>query len=199
MKYSPSRAPSSSCASLLRSQLQYSPVCTSGPVVCRGRWRPNPSFCFPNVHYNLNHLHLGPPRSQRRFCGCVFLLRSPEPIVTLDWIYFWGRDIGCVPVLVLLSMKPCFNGLACHTHPEVWLVSTCKWKSIPENPSMFSMLQRVQYVFFFTYALQPLRRIVRSWLDVSTFATRRVHACHYARAPSGGRWNCWREMSGNFA
>jgi hypothetical protein len=40
-----------------------------------------------------------------------------------------------------------------------------------------------------------LRLIVRSWLDVPTFATRRLHA----RAPSGGRWNCGREMSGNFA
>jgi len=40
---------------------------------------------------------------------------------------------------------------------------------------------------------------VRSWLDVSTFATRRLYACHYARAPSGGRWNCGQEMSGNFA
>jgi len=38
----------------------------------------------------------------------------------------------------------------------------------------------------------------RSWLDVPTFATRRLHACHHARAPSGGRWNCGREMSGNF-
>ena len=50
-----------------------------------------------------------------------------------------------------------------------------------------------------TYALQPSRLIVRSGLDVQTFATRRLHACHHARAPSGGRWNCGREMSGNFA
>jgi len=39
---------------------------------------------------------------------------------------------------------------------------------------------------------------VRSELDVPAFATRRLHACHHARAPSGGRWNCGREMSGNF-
>jgi hypothetical protein len=43
-----------------------------------------------------------------------------------------------------------------------------------------------------------LRLIVRSVLDVPTFATRRLHACHYARAPSGRRWNCGREMSGKF-
>jgi len=44
-----------------------------------------------------------------------------------------------------------------------------------------------------------LRLIVRSWLDVPTFATRRLHTCHHARAPSGRRWNCGREMSSNFA
>jgi len=44
-----------------------------------------------------------------------------------------------------------------------------------------------------------LRLIVRSWLDVPTFVTRRLHACHHARAPSGERWNCGREMSSNVA
>jgi hypothetical protein len=39
---------------------------------------------------------------------------------------------------------------------------------------------------------------VRSGLDVRTFATRRLHACHRARAPSGRRWNCGREMSLKF-
>jgi len=29
-----------------------------------------------------------------------------------------------------------------------------------------------------------LRLIVRSWLDVPTFATRRLHACYHATAPS---------------
>jgi hypothetical protein len=43
------------------------------------------------------------------------------------------------------------------------------------------------------------RLIVRSGLDVPTFVTRRLHACHHARAPSGGKWKCGREMSGNFA
>ena len=39
---------------------------------------------------------------------------------------------------------------------------------------------------------------MRSVLDVQTFATRRLHACHHAREPSGGRWNCGREMYGKF-
>ena len=58
---------------------------------------------------------------------------------------------------------------------------------------------QVRILLFFIYALQPLKLIVRSGLDVPTFATRRLHACHHARAPSGGRCNCGREMSGNFA
>ena len=53
--------------------------------------------------------------------------------------------------------------------------------------------------FFSTTHCSLLRLIVRSGLDVPTFATRRLHVCHHARAPSGGRWNRGREMSGNFA
>jgi hypothetical protein len=55
------------------------------------------------------------------------------------------------------------------------------------------------YYYLQTYTLQPSRLIVRSGLDVSTLATRRLHACHHVRAPSGGKWNCGREMSGNFS
>jgi hypothetical protein len=43
-------------------------------------------------------------------------------------------------------------------------------------------------IIIFNYALQPLRLIVRSGLDVPTFATRRLHTWHYARAPNDGRW-----------
>jgi len=55
------------------------------------------------------------------------------------------------------------------------------------------------FVCFVQLRTAALRLIVPSCLDVPTFATRRLHACHHARAPSGGRWNCGREMSGNFA
>ena len=54
-------------------------------------------------------------------------------------------------------------------------------------------------IIIFNYALQPLRLIVRSGINVPTFATRRLDACHHARSPSGGRFNCGREMSCNFA
>ena len=60
---------------------------------------------------------------------------------------------------------------------------------VPENKN--------KLCFFTTHC--SVRLIVRSELEVPTFATRRLHACHDARAPSGGRWNCGREMSGNFA
>jgi hypothetical protein len=51
---------------------------------------------------------------------------------------------------------------------------------------------------FIQLCTTALRLIVWSWLDVTIFTTRRLHACHHARAPSSGRWNCGRELSGNF-
>jgi hypothetical protein len=57
----------------------------------------------------------------------------------------------------------------------------------------------LMFIYFSTMHCSLLRLIVRSGLDVPTFATRRLHVCHHARPPSGGRWNCGREMSGNFA
>ena len=60
-------------------------------------------------------------------------------------------------------------------------------------------LNGLSWIFIiFIYALQPSRLIVRFGLDVPTFATRRLHACHHARAPSSWRWNCGREMPGTF-
>jgi hypothetical protein len=53
-------------------------------------------------------------------------------------------------------------------------------------------------IIYTTTHCSLLRLIVRSGLDVPTFATRRLHACHHARAPSGGKWNCGRDMSGKF-
>jgi len=44
-----------------------------------------------------------------------------------------------------------------------------------------------RFCLFIQLRTAALRLIVRSCLDVSTFATRRLHACHHARAPSGGR------------
>jgi hypothetical protein len=64
--------------------------------------------------------------------------------------------------------------------------STCVWL-------------RVCFVCLFIQLLTAaLRLIVRSWLDVPFFVTRRLHACHHTRAPSGERWNCGRKMSRKF-
>jgi len=67
------------------------------------------------------------------------------------------------------------------------------------NKSPYKLLHGYMYVICFFTTHCTLRLIVRSELDVPTFATRRLHACHHARAPSGGRWNCGPEMSRNFA
>jgi len=66
------------------------------------------------------------------------------------------------------------------------------------NKVSLILLQSDFYFIYTTTHCSLLRLIVRSGLDVPTFATRRLHACHHARAPSGGRWNCGREMSGKF-
>jgi len=63
--------------------------------------------------------------------------------------------------------------------------------------SLLSAGTRLCYVSLLRTA--ALRLIVQSELDVPTFAIRRLHACHHATAPSGRRWNCGREVSGNFA
>jgi len=81
-------------------------------------------------------------------------------------------------------------------------ISFCTAVSIilPENKHVeYIKNYNINLLLFSTYALQPSKLIVRSGLDVPTFAARRLHACHHARAPSGGRWNCGREMSENFA
>jgi len=61
-----------------------------------------------------------------------------------------------------------------------------------------NLIMPLWWCLFIQLHTAALRLIVRSWLDVPTFGTRRLHACHHARAPSGGRWNCGRETSGNF-
>jgi hypothetical protein len=89
-----------------------------------------------------------------------------------------------------------------------WLTSpmgvTCGGRERGKYPSnIFCYLRIVllanEFFFFIQLRTAALRLIVRSWLDVPTFATRRLHACHHASAPSVGKWNCGREMSGSFS
>ena len=68
--------------------------------------------------------------------------------------------------------RPIIRNLKLHWQPLVYH----KWR----------VVGRVLLLLLFsTYALQPSRLIVRSGLDVPTFATRRLYACHHATAPSG--------------
>ena len=66
---------------------------------------------------------------------------------------------------------------------------------IMRNLGIYVELFGLESMLFVQLRTAALRLIVRSWLDVPTFATRRLHV----RAPGGRRWNCGREMSGNFA
>jgi hypothetical protein len=50
---------------------------------------------------------------------------------------------------------------------------------------LFNSTYKTVFMFIFNYALQPLSLIVRYGLDVPTFATRRLHACHHARVEGG--------------
>jgi len=91
--------------------------------------------------------------------------------------------------------------------------SRCHWRSHDPHCNLYVILIiyfvliwntsgqiKLRYVILFKQLrTTALRLIVQSWLDVPTFATRRLHACHHARAPGGGRWNYGREISGNFA
>jgi len=58
--------------------------------------------------------------------------------------------------------------------------------------SAYSFMHYISYYYYlYNYALQPFKAYCAVWL-------RRFYFRHQARAPSGGRWNCGREMSGKF-
>ena len=99
----------------------------------------------------------------------------------------------CVTLFIrILFQKLIFR---CQTHDQKILH--------PELSQLSSVSElRVEYggrnysvYLFVQLRTTALRLTVRSWLDVQTFATSR----HHATAPGGERWNCGREMSGNFA
>ena len=104
----------------------------------------------------------------------------------------------------MLCSSSCFPVFTSHLPSKtmVSLLTVVLWNYLLYpliNSFVFFVRLLLGYLLLFSnYALQPLRLIVRSGLDVPTLATRRLHACHHARAPSGGRWNCGREMSGKF-
>jgi hypothetical protein len=79
-------------------------------------------------------------------------------------------------------------------NPKTWL--QCLGR---RELSMNCFKNKKRQLFILQLRTTSLRLIVQSWLDVPTFATRRLHACHHTRAPSDERWKCGQEMSGNFA
>jgi hypothetical protein len=106
---------------------------------------------------------------------------------------------------LIVRRTTCSTGALSTTNPmrtDVWINSLVLYCIALYCTAMYCTAmhhcrKRLDYIF--NYALQPLRLVVRYGLDVPTFATRRLHACHHAREPSGGRWNCEQEMSDNFA
>jgi len=121
-----------------------------------------------------------------------------SPIIRSTWLYLQR--------LVIFAMS-WMSRKWVPTHPfiiirSLFIIILCRkfWQlregSVQRGTALLYLLL---LLLFSTHALQPSRLIVRSGLDVPTFATRCLHACHHARSPSGGRWNCGREMSGNFA
>jgi hypothetical protein len=121
-----------------------------------------------------------------------------------------------IPLLPLRAVQPVQSLSACtrvhftftftlkvHTHVSMLASVYINYKEqntrIHKNTNIHLSRCKVVVIIIFNYALQPLRLTVRSGLDVPTFATKRLHACYHARAPSGGRWNCGQEMSGKFA
>jgi hypothetical protein len=57
--------------------------------------------------------------------------------------------------------------------------------------SVVTVIPRQSGTSFSTCALQPSRLIVRSGLDVPTFATRRLHACHHASSTQRRKVKLW--------
>ena len=76
-----------------------------------------------------------------------------------------------------------------------------KNSSPPSGADVYDRLQLELYkkvkvrciILFFKLRTAAFKAYCGSGLDLPTSATRRLHACHHARAPSGGRWNCGRE------
>jgi hypothetical protein len=131
------------------------------------------------------------------FWGCVCSLRYTACNASAPYYHLWPVSLyNIFPHYLLnrtifekkfIARKICVLSLSTNFVRKI----SCSKKNLArygEKCILFLQLRTV-----------ALRLIVRPWLDVPTLATRRLHACHYAMAPSGGRWNFWLEMSGNFA
>jgi hypothetical protein len=133
-------------------------------------------------------------------CGNARRHNSITYCFTMAWF--------CASLFILsTSYFPCYWYTTCDICPTRYKRMTllnCRC-FLDTVHAVFTTYFRVPYIILYNYyyyfqlRTAALRLIVRSWLDVPTFATRCLHACHHTRAPSGGRRNCGPEMSGNFA
>jgi hypothetical protein len=90
------------------------------------------------------------------------------------------RSLGYVQTILLTLGKSLYNA-----RRNVMDVS---FPTFNESPSTAMVTVRtLLLLLFLTYAMQPSRLILRSGLDIPTFATRHLHACHHARAPGSRR------------
>jgi hypothetical protein len=118
------------------------------------------------------------------------------------YTFFWANHVASTcSIFTLHQTTFCATWRVCQKHPMLFEI----WKpGVPATWRFHTDHHHIQWCLEFVCLFEQLRTaalmlIVRSWSDVRTFATGHLHACHHTRAPSSGRWNCGREMSGNFA
>jgi hypothetical protein len=117
-------------------------------------------------------------------------------VVTL-WV--WILEVPCSKLILDCDSSELGCAHLPHTHTHTCAHTHTHTLSNSSLTNLRTVIAfYVYYLFVCTTMHRSLRLIVRSWLDIPTFTTRRLHACNHARAPSGGRWNCGQEMSGNF-
>ena len=136
---------------------------------------------------DVKYLHLYFVLRQRTSSKCDRpLFRMTTHHVHVTW--------QCLPAVpnIVANFRNCLNLIAATNSCLIAALEMKSSQNVCAVPSPDLSL-------FSTTNCSLLRLIVRSGLDVPTFATRRLHTCHHARAPSGGRWNCGREMSDDFA
>ena len=113
---------------------------------------------------------------------------SRSPVKTMNPAYnknCRGDDLFSV------ASKLCFVQVL-----EVWILRHSK--------NVFRYVQvpfkAVFTVYIFNLHTAAFKAYCAIWVRSSNFRHQASPACHHARAPSGGRWNCGREMSEkNFA
>jgi hypothetical protein len=83
------------------------------------------------------------------------------------------------PILYSTKSNNCTIYQRCPRNAHLWQNLLLLYSfviDLPEDGRTEAEAYRGTLLLFSTYALQPSRRIVRSGLDVPTFATRRLHA-----------------------